>query len=119
VKIALTEYNPKVVFQILDSRDMLLATKPAVEKGTIFEYLKPGDYYIRMFIDTNGNGKWDTGELASQRQPEEVFYYPKKLTLMANWEFDEKWDYKEMPLLKQKPAEISKDASKKKDSGNY
>jgi uncharacterized protein (DUF2141 family) len=118
VKIALTEFNPKVVFQILDSKDMLLATKPAVEKGTVFEYLRPGDYYIRMFIDLNENGKWDTGELATQRQPEEVFYYPKKLTLMANWEFDEKWDYKETPLLKQKPVDIQKDASKKKESGN-
>ena len=103
------------MLQVLDTKDNLLATKPAAEKGTVFEYLKPGDYYVRMFIDENGNGKWDTGDLATHRQPEVVFYYPKKLTLMANWEFEETWDYRVVPLLKQKPVELLKDGSKKKD----
>jgi hypothetical protein len=66
-----------------------------------------------MFIDTNGNGKWDTGDLNAKRQPEEVFYYPKKLTLKANWEFEETWNYNNIPLLNQKPAELLKLNSKK------
>jgi len=116
VKMFLAEFNPKVMLQVLDSKDLLLSTKPALAKGTVFEYLKPGDYYVRMFLDENGNGVWDTGDLETHRQPEEVFYYPKKLTLMANWEFEETWDYKEVPLLKQKPIEIQKDATKKKEA---
>ncbi|MEI8086031.1 MAG: Ig-like domain-containing protein [Paludibacter sp.] len=116
IKILLSPYNPKAVLQVLDSKDVLLASKPALEKGTVFEYLKPGDYYVRMFIDENGNGKWDTGNLSAKLQPEEVFYYPKKFTLKANWEFEETWDYKLLPLLQQKPVELLKDASKKKDS---
>jgi len=115
VKLFLARFNPKVMLQVLDPKDNLLATKPAAEKGTVFEYLKPGDYYVRMFIDENGNGKWDSGDLATRKHPEEVFYYPKKLTLMANWEFEETWDYTAVPLLKQKPAELLKDASKKKE----
>jgi len=113
VKMLMAEFNPKAVMQVLDAKDQVLATKPVVEKGTIFEYLKPGDYYVRLFIDLNGNGKWDTGELNGRRQPEEVFYYPKKMTLMANWEFEETWDYKQTSLLKQKPFELRKDTSKK------
>jgi len=116
LKIFLTPINPKVVLQILDNKDILLASKPASEKGTVFEYLKPGEYYVRMFVDENSNGKWDTGDLTTKRQPEEVFYYPRKFTLKANWEFEETWDYKLVPLLKQKPIELLKDASKKKDS---
>jgi len=116
VKMFLSEFNPNVMLQVLDSKDLLLSTKPALAKGTVFEYLKPGDYYVRMFLDENGNGVWDTGDLETHRQPEEVFYYPKKLTLMANWEFEETWDYKEVPLLKQKPIEIQKDATKKKEA---
>lgn len=115
VKIMLKQFNPKAVFQILDSKDVVLATKKAEEKGTVFEYLKPGDYYVRMFIDENGNGKWDTGDLSSLRQPEEVYYYPKKLTLMANWEFEETWNPDDTPLLQQKPDDIKKDGNKKKD----
>lgn len=113
IKLLLATFNPKIVLQVLDTKDTPIMTKKAEEKGTIFENLKPGDYYIRMFIDENGNGKWDTGELASHKQPEQVYYYPKKLTLMANWEFEETWDYKQTPLLLQKPTAIKKDAKKK------
>jgi len=113
VKMLLATFNPKAVLQILDSKDVLLASKPASEKGTLFQYLRPGDYYVRMFIDENGNGKWDTGDLTTRRQPEEVYYYPKKLTLKANWDFEETWDNKLVPLLRQKPAELIKISSKK------
>lgn len=109
LKIQLTAFNPKVVMQVLDPKDMVLATKPASEKGTVFEYLRPGDYYLRMFIDTNGNGVWDTGDLSTKRHPEEVYYYPRKFTLKANWEFEETWDYNAVTLLKQKPVELLKD----------
>ena len=97
--------------QVLDSKDVLISTKSAINKVTVFEYLKPGDYYIRLFIDKNGNGKWDTGELLTHVYPEEVFYYPKKISIKANWEFEETWDYTQTPLLKQKPTEIQKDAA--------
>ena len=118
VKLLLAVFNPKATLQVLDTKDVVIATKPAVEKGTIFEYLKPGDYYIRMFIDENGNGKWDTGDFAKKRKPEQVYYYPKKLTLMANWEFEETWDYNLVPLLKQKPLELIKASVKPKQVNN-
>lgn len=116
VKMFLAEFNPKVMLQVLDTKDNLLSTRPAALKGTVFEYLKPGDYYVRMFIDENGNGKWDPGDLATRKQPEQVYYYPKKFTLKANWEFEETWDYKAVPLLQQKPAELLKETPKKKEN---
>ena len=118
VKLLLAPYNSKAVIQVLDIKDEVLATKPASEKGTIIEYLKPGDYYVRMFIDDNGNGKWDSGDYSKKRMPEQVYYYPKKLTLMANWEFEETWDYTQVPLLEQKPAELIKASVKKIQSTN-
>ena len=116
IKIILTKFNEKAIIQVVDTKDQLLASKPAKEKGTVFEYLKPGDYYIRLFIDLNGNGKWDTGELISHQHPEEVFYYPKKVSVKANWEFEESWDYSLVPLLKEKPEAIRKDAAKKEQN---
>jgi len=118
VKLFLATFNPKAILQVLDSKDAVLATKPASEKGTVFEYLKPGDYYVRMFIDDNGNGKWDSGDYLKHKQPEDVYYYPKKMTLMANWEFEETWDYTLVPLLKQKPLELIKVSSKKAQGAN-
>ena len=57
------------------------------------------DYFIRAFIDSNNNGKWDTGNLVKHIQPENVYYYPKKLNVKANWEFEETWDLYGTPLL--------------------
>jgi len=114
LKIVLAEYHPNAIIQLLDEKDKVLYTKAAQASGTVFEYLKPTSYYVRMFLDENGNGKWDTGDFSQHRQPEEVFYLPKKMTLIPNWEFEEVWDYKAVPLLKQKPKEIRKDASKQK-----
>jgi len=112
VKMLLSKFNSKVVFQLLDNKDAVIASKPALEKGTLFQYLRPGDYYMRLFIDENGNGIWDTGDLGTRKQPEQVNYYPKKMTMKANWDFEETWDYLQIPLLQQKPAELKKLAKK-------
>lgn len=113
IKMLLPTFDSLVVFQVLDIKDLVLASKPALPEGALFEYLKPGDYYMRAFIDSNRNGIWDPGDLYARRQPEEVFYYNKKLSLRANWEFEETWDLRAIPLLQQKPAALKKDVNKK------
>lgn len=117
IKVMISPYDSLAVLQVLDTKDKVLQTKPAKPDGTLFEYLNPGDFYLRAFIDKNRNGVWDTGEFDSHLQPEDVYYSPKKLSLRANWEFEETWNMTEVPLLKQKAAELKKDSSKKK-SGN-
>lgn len=114
LKVRLKEKNTKAVFQLLDTKDKVIAIKPADEEWTVFEHIRPGDYYIRMFVDENRNGKWDPGDLGLRRQPEDVYYFNKKLTLKANWDFEEIWDIHELPLLEQKPTELKQDAAKKK-----
>jgi hypothetical protein len=113
VKLLLSPFYSKAIIQILDSKDEIIASKPAKEKGTLFEYLRPGNYYVRLFLDENGNGRWDPGDFSTRKQPEDVYYYPKKMTLKANWDFEETWEYNQLPLLKQKPAELIKLGAKK------
>ncbi|MDO9153010.1 MAG: Ig-like domain-containing domain [Paludibacter sp.] len=117
IKVMLAEFDSTAIIQVLDNKDVVVNSKPALKKGVLFEHLKPGDYFLRMYLDKNKNGKWDTGYFLTHNQPEEVIYYPKKLSLRANWEFEETWDFRATPLLKQKPAELRKDGSKK--TGNY
>jgi hypothetical protein len=52
--MVLENFVPNAVIQILDAKDAVIASKQAQEKGTIFQYLKPGDYYARLFLDENG-----------------------------------------------------------------
>jgi hypothetical protein len=49
----------------------------------------PGDYELRILMDSNKNGKWDPGEfLGKHRQPEIVKPVTSKstITVKANWE---------------------------------
>ncbi len=104
------------IVQLLDKSDKAVA-EGETENGRVdFFYLKPGDYYMRMFIDRNANGIWDTGEYASQTQPEEVFYFPKPLTLRAMFEIEQSWDYRGIERTKQKPTEITKQKADKEKS---
>lgn len=54
------------------------------------EMLVPGDYQVRILIDTNNNGKWDTGcyYCHPKRQPEKVIALPQKFTIRGNWDND-------------------------------
>ncbi|MFV0391514.1 MAG: Ig-like domain-containing protein [Paludibacteraceae bacterium] len=108
LKLVLSDFDSTAVYQVVDKTDKVVRTAPIQPNATLIQYLEPGDYYVRMFLDKNGNGKWDTGSVLEKRQPEEVFYYSKKLTLIKNWEFEETWDHTSVPIQLQKPDEIKK-----------
>jgi hypothetical protein len=40
-----------------------------------FEDVVPGEYQIRLIIDSNQNGRWDAGNYFQNEQPEQVIYY--------------------------------------------
>ena len=94
--------------ELLSSGERIMRTVPV--KNGAFELLNvtPGTYYLRLTIDTNGNGTWDTGNYSQHLQPEEVYYYPKKLRLRANWDLDENWDIYQTALDLQKPDDIKR-----------
>lgn len=53
------------------------------EKGLI----QPGDYEIRVLVDENRNGIWDTGVYygTPKKQPERVFSYKESINIKKNW----------------------------------
>lgn len=106
--INLLSYDSLAVIEVLNPKDGVVRRLAASEQGTEFEYLIPGDYYIRLFIDSNNNGQWDAGKYADKKQAEQVYYLNQKLSLRANWDVEQEWDLKAAPLTKQKPAELQK-----------
>lgn len=115
LRVKLEPFVPKARLQLLNTKDQVILDCPAVEgEGTLFEYLKPGDYYLRMYIDENGDGKWTTGSWEHKRQPELVYYFPNKVNTRANWDFEEVWNYEAVERTKAKPVELIKAAPQKK-----
>ncbi len=112
VKVIIEPANPTAIIQILDDKDKVVRTLPAQAEGTLFKYLKPASYYLRLYLDADGNGKWTPASLSQKRQPEQVYYFPEKLTLRANWDFEETWDF--INNGDNKPRELIKDQSKVK-----
>ena len=102
--------GPHAIVQLLNSSDAVVRQQLVSDKSTCdFYFLQPGTkYYIRLFNDDNNNGIWDTGSYEEKRQPEEVFYFPKVWEMKANFEFEETWDIRAIPLDKQKLDEIKK-----------
>lgn len=109
----------QAIVQLLNKSDKPVLQQVAANDRADFFYLKPGDYYIRLFIDRNGNGKWDTGNYDANLQPEEVFYFPKPIAVKAKWEMEQAWDVRGIARDKQKPTAITKQKpDKKKDIKN-
>ncbi len=92
--------------ELLGSGEKVMRTVKV--KDGAFELLNvtPNTYYLRLTLDSNGNGQWDTGNYGSHLQPEEVYYYPKRLKLRRNWDLDETWNIYETALDLQKPDDI-------------
>ena len=82
--------------------------------GLDFFYLDPGDYYMRLFNDRNGNGQWDEGCYAEGRQAKEVYYFPQAFSIRANWDVEQTWRLNELPLIEQKPRELINKRRKKR-----
>lgn len=108
----------QVVAELLTSNDQPArrSVKAPGESRAVFSLVDPGKYYVRLFIDDNMNGKWDTGSMSDSipRQPEEVFYYSKSLNLRKNWDVEQTWDIYEQPVDLQKPYAIKKNKPKLK-----
>ncbi len=94
--------------ELLGSGERVMRTVKV--KDGAFELLNvtPATYYLRLTLDSNGNGQWDTGNYNSHLQPEEVYYYPKRLKLRRNWDLDESWNIYETALDLQKPEDIKR-----------
>ena len=109
--------NPKPGYTVrLHNNSGKVVRALRVENGSVdFFLLNPSTYYISMFDDENGNGKWDTGDYDEKRHAESVWYIKRSWILKQDWTHEtDAWNVKEMPLVDQKPDELLKNKSKKK-----
>lgn len=100
------------IIELLDNQDKPVRAVEVTESNVSIRNITPGTYYARLYIDANGNKKYDTGNIAQKLQPEETYYYTKRLTLKKNWDIQETWNLNETPVDLQKPFDIKKNKPK-------
>lgn len=97
-----------VVVELLNNSEAVVKRAVVHDGQADFFYVQPGTYYLRAFVDSNGNGKWDTGDYYADRQPEMVYYNPKAVECKAQWDITTRWDVGTVAANRQKPSAITK-----------
>jgi hypothetical protein len=119
IVLTISKLNGPAIVQLLtnDKDEKILQKIQILENGKIeFPYLKPEKYKIRIILDSNKNGKWDTGYLAENLQPERVIYYPKVIKIRSNFEIKESWQIEYDATIKKDlidEEKLKEDARKK------
>lgn len=84
--------NEPLIVQLLDKRDIVLREKFLVAENKVeFLYLNPGEYSVRLIVDSNNDKVWTTGDYLKKRYPERVVKYNESITIRSNWDQDISW----------------------------
>jgi len=73
---SLGKYNASnLILMIEDSKGKSVLSKTvAINDTTVIPHLKTGKYKIKLIVDSNKNGVWDTGNYLKDIQPEEIIF---------------------------------------------
>ncbi len=82
-----------MIIQLLDKSEKLVReTRRNGEGKVVFALLEPATYRGRMIFDTDGNGKWTTGNFSKDILPEAITYYSKEIEVKAKFELEQDWN---------------------------
>lgn len=93
VKVTNLVEDVPVILQLIKKGKGFEIIEERKSESKVFEFnhLNPGEYYLRLLVDENRNGVWDSGNLLNGTQPEPVYIYPSKITIRALWDTEETW----------------------------
>lgn len=88
--------------QLLNIDGKVIYHKWTKEAKIHFSNLMPGNYQLRILVDNNDNGVWDSADFAKGILAEDVFLFRKnkdtnpmtKVNIRPMWEINETWDLK-------------------------
>ena len=88
------ENPPTHIFwlQMLNESGDVIYSKYGKESQITFNSLKPGKYQLRILVDNNENGMWDTADFANGEFAEDVYILDKKIDIRPLWEIRETWN---------------------------
>ena len=82
-----------IIVQLTDENENLIRSLPvaAPQRRIVFSNLQPKKYYVRLIVDENKNGQWDTGRFLDRSAPEKVYHHEPILDVRSNWELQERF----------------------------
>ena len=72
--------------QLLDDKFQVVTSLNSPKGTYSFADMPPGTYYLRVLIDTDGDGRWRGGDPNLLLVPEPVYFYPKPLQIKAGFD---------------------------------
>ncbi|WDF47779.1 Ig-like domain-containing domain [Chryseobacterium sp. KACC 21268] len=98
----------KFWIQLLDDKNEPAYQQYTNQADVKFINLKPGSYKLRILVDNNENGIWDSSDFATEAIAEDVYLFKKagekevmsKINIRPMWEINENWDLN----LEEQPA---------------
>ena len=93
ITVNVPEASKSYVVQLLDEQNNPLRSD-VITKKTVLSYrnIYVGKFTLRVIYDDNKNGKWDSGSIKENRQPENIWVYNKTFILRPNWDTEETVD---------------------------
>ncbi len=85
--------------QLLSSEEKIMYSKYTSDAEVKFPIVKPGEYYVRLLSDSNGNNYWDRADFINGIFAEESYIFYKKVNVRPLWEMVEDWDLKDTRKL--------------------
>ena len=87
IRVTLRNMTFPAIIQLMNEKgDVKYEQFAKVDRLLDFRNLTPGNYYLRVVFDANGNQKWDSGNYLEQLQAERISYYPEIIDARANWD---------------------------------
>ncbi|MBU4537486.1 MAG: Ig-like domain-containing protein [Weeksellaceae bacterium] len=82
----------KFWLQLLSENGSVSYSRYGKESQQTFNSLKPGKYKLRILVDNNENGIWDSADFSSLEFAEDVFVLDKIVEIRPLWEIRETWN---------------------------
>jgi uncharacterized protein (DUF2141 family) len=79
-----------IIVQLVNTKFEVLTETYLIENRPVFfDFIAPGNYYLRIVYDTNENHEWDSGNFLERKAPEKIVYYPTNIEVRGNWSLNE------------------------------
>lgn len=96
--------------QLLNTEEKVMYSTYTSESEIKFPLVKPGEYFVRLLSDENGNNYWDRTDFSNGKLAEPSFIFFKRINVRPLWELVEDWDLQDKRRLNVTSPAVSQPA---------